>query len=267
MRRGLEFRFVSHMDDVLEHACCPRRARPIHAPCAVPLAEEALVAWLRQRTGGAGSRIGDDAALVKLSGDFAITIDSQEAGVHFPLHLPPEVIARRALAVNLSDLAACGAEPRLAFLALATPAGFPHRRFLGAFTQACRDAGVELAGGDLSRSDRVRATVCLIGKRQRRGVGFADLSGGRETWCGSVEPWGKAPPAAGRSSAGRAGSTLARNCRLIGGSSRESRGQHARRSAGTSSRELSSSWGGGWRAAHAPPRSTCPTVWRRISAA
>lgn len=67
--------------------------------------------------------IGDDAALLDVpSGmQLAATVDSLVAGVHFPGNLSAEDIGHRALAVNLSDLAAMGAEPAWALLALTLP--------------------------------------------------------------------------------------------------------------------------------------------------
>jgi thiamine-monophosphate kinase len=127
--------------------------------------EDAVVAWLRRRGGGAASPIGDDAALLPLGGDWALTADSQIEGTHFPPGLDPAVVARRLLAVNLSDLAAVGAAPAYGLLALAAPAGFDHRRFLRAFTTACRANGVTLAGGDLARAPLLVATSTLLGRR------------------------------------------------------------------------------------------------------
>ncbi len=95
--------------------------------------EEGLVAWLRTLTARAGfgrsrgTLIGDDAAT--LPNGTVVTVDQQIEGVHFPAGLAPAVVARRLLAVNLSDIAASGARPRFAFLALAAPPGFDHRSF------------------------------------------------------------------------------------------------------------------------------------------
>src|SRR6185436_12693499 len=99
-----------------------------------------------------------------------VTTDSQIEGVHFPPGLDPALVARRLLAVNLSDLAAMGAEPRHAFLALAAPPGFAHRRFFRALLAACRLQGVELAGGDLARDPHhVHAVLTLLGTRPAAG--------------------------------------------------------------------------------------------------
>ncbi len=65
----------------------------------------------------------DDAALVDLASGWSlvVTTDAIVAGVHFPVDTGPEHIAARLLAVNLSDLAAMGADPRSYLLALALP--------------------------------------------------------------------------------------------------------------------------------------------------
>ena len=86
--------------------------------------EDALVEWLRQRSDRAGrSLLGDDGAVIAGRGEWAVTVDHQIAGVHYPEGLDPALLARRLLAVNASDLAAMGARPRFAFLALAVLGG------------------------------------------------------------------------------------------------------------------------------------------------
>lgn len=132
--------------------------------------EDALIVWLRRTLGPPGAAlIGDDAALLRLAGAWALTVDSQVEGTHFPPGLDPAVVARRLLAVNLSDLAAVGAAPAYGLLALSAPPGFDHRRFLRAFAAACRRAGVVLAGGDLARAPLPVATLTLLGRRRRGG--------------------------------------------------------------------------------------------------
>ena len=125
--------------------------------------EDRLLQWLREQLHGDGSdRLGDDAALLPRA-ETAITVDHQIAGVHFPTGLDPRVVAQRLLAVNLSDLAAMGAEPRYAFLALSSPPDQDMKSFLQALLKATRDAGVELAGGDLARGPVLSATLTLVG--------------------------------------------------------------------------------------------------------
>src|ERR1700682_5054521 len=72
--------------------------------------------------------IGDDAAVVEPERNRVevLTVDALVEGVHFDrAFVPPEAIGYRALAVNLSDLAAMGAAPRLALLSFALPPGLP----------------------------------------------------------------------------------------------------------------------------------------------
>lgn len=131
--------------------------------------EDELIRWLRRRLGpAAGDLLGDDAATLRLDGDWALTADSQIEGTHFLPGLDPAVVARRLLAVNLSDLAAAGAAPAYGLLALAAAPAFDHRAFLRAFTGACRQAGVILAGGDLARAPQLVATLTLLGRRRPR---------------------------------------------------------------------------------------------------
>ncbi|HEX4959772.1 MAG TPA: thiamine-phosphate kinase [Thermoanaerobaculia bacterium] len=130
--------------------------------------EDRLLHWLRGRL--ATSLIGDDAAILPPLGEIVVTVDSQIAGVHFPPDLAPADLARRLLAVNLSDLAAMGAIPAYGFLALSTPAGFDHKRLFVSLLAACRRYGVSLAGGDLARHPGgTIATLTLIGTKAEGG--------------------------------------------------------------------------------------------------
>jgi thiamine-monophosphate kinase len=133
--------------------------------------EDRLLSWLRQQLAKEPGEplLGDDAAVLPAR-SFAITVDSQIAGVHFPVDLPEPVLARRLLAVNLSDLAATGALPAYGFLALSATQGFDHRRFFKAFLAACKSFGVRLAGGDLARHPQATtATLTLLGSRPKGG--------------------------------------------------------------------------------------------------
>ncbi len=120
----------------------------------------------------AGSRadvvtgIGDDAAVLALppGEQLVAAVDTLVEGVHFPLSTPPNSLGHKALAVNLSDLAALGAQPRWATLALTLPQA--DNTWLEAFAQgffALADAhGVALVGGDTTRGP-LTITVQLLG--------------------------------------------------------------------------------------------------------
>lgn len=149
--------------------------------------EDELLRRLRGRL-GPSSPIGDDAAILSPSGPIVVTVDSQIAGVHFVPDLDPAHVARRLLAVNLSDLAAMGADPAWAFLALSAPPGFDHDHFLRAFTAACDRHGVTLAGGDLSRCDQLVSTLTLIGTKPegRRWLRRNNAKPGQDLWLGGT---------------------------------------------------------------------------------
>jgi thiamine-monophosphate kinase len=99
--------------------------------------------------------VGDDCALLRCpSGwELAITVDTLVAGVHFLPEADPESLGHKALAVNLSDLAAMGAEPGWATLALTLPE--VDERWLEAFARGffalAGRHGLELVGGDTTR--------------------------------------------------------------------------------------------------------------------
>ncbi|WJW76805.1 thiamine-phosphate kinase [Thiohalobacter sp. IOR34] len=99
--------------------------------------------------------IGDDAALLDVpSGrSLAAAIDTLVEGVHFPPDTPPEAIGYKALAVNLSDLAAMAAEPAWATLALTLPRAEPAwlDAFAAGFFRLAERHGVCLVGGDTTR--------------------------------------------------------------------------------------------------------------------
>jgi thiamine-monophosphate kinase len=96
--------------------------------------------------------VGDDAALLRMPADteLAAAVDTLVAGRHFPSDSDAHSIGHRALAVNLSDLAAMGATPAWATLALTLPTADPDwlERFSGGFAQLANAHGVALVGGD-----------------------------------------------------------------------------------------------------------------------
>ncbi len=99
--------------------------------------------------------VGDDAALlqVPVGMQLAVSVDTLVAGRHFPENTAPRAIGYKTLAVSLSDMAAMGAEPAWATLAITLPESDPD--FVGAFAEGlfvlANQYGVELVGGDTVR--------------------------------------------------------------------------------------------------------------------
>jgi thiamine-monophosphate kinase len=99
--------------------------------------------------------VGDDCALVRIpaASDLAVSIDTLVAGIHFAPDADPEGLGHKCLAVGLSDLAAMGAEPAWATLALTLPRADESwlRGFSRGFSVLARAHGVQLIGGDTTR--------------------------------------------------------------------------------------------------------------------
>jgi thiamine-monophosphate kinase len=106
---------------------------------------------------GSGLRlgIGDDAAVLAppAGKDLVVALDTLIAGTHFDIRLPPEAIGHRALAVNLSDLAAMGAEPRWFLLSLSMQSDDEVwlDGFAAGLSALARAHDVALIGGDTVR--------------------------------------------------------------------------------------------------------------------
>jgi len=119
--------------------------------------------------------VGDDAAVVEPERNRVevLTVDALVEGIHFErAFVPPDAIGHRALAVNLSDLAAMGAAPRLALLSMALPASLPLADFDGivaGFTALAARHRLHVAGGNLTRSPGpLMIDVTVMGTVKRR---------------------------------------------------------------------------------------------------
>lgn len=106
--------------------------------------------------------VGDDAALIVVSPghELAATTDMLVEGVHFFPDVSPLSLGHKALAVNLSDLAAMGATPRWAMLALSLPAADAEwvKAFAAGFFALAERYDVDLVGGDTTRGPR---NICV----------------------------------------------------------------------------------------------------------
>ncbi|HTW76000.1 MAG TPA: thiamine-phosphate kinase [Steroidobacteraceae bacterium] len=110
--------------------------------------------------------IGDDAALLQVpaGSQLVLTTDALAEGAHFLPGAAPRALGHRALAVNLSDIAAMGAEPTWMLLALILPeADEPWlAEFAGGLDALARRHGVALVGGNLCRGP-LSITITLAG--------------------------------------------------------------------------------------------------------
>jgi thiamine-monophosphate kinase len=137
---------------------------------------------------GVNIGIGDDAAAIEPTAGLVtlITTDMLVEGVHFDLAFSdPVTLGRKALAVNLSDIAAMGGMPRHFLLSLAVPRQISVEfldRFVGGMLEMGERFGVSLIGGDTSSSQQgVIISVTVIGEQSpdmvvtRRGARPGDL--------------------------------------------------------------------------------------------
>jgi thiamine-monophosphate kinase len=119
--------------------------------------------------------IGDDAAVVEPVRNRVevLSVDALVEGVHFDrAFTPPDAIGHRALAANLSDLAAMGAAPRLALLSFALPSGLPAEELdaiAGGIAALAARHALHIAGGNLTRSPGpLVIDITVVGAVKRR---------------------------------------------------------------------------------------------------
>jgi len=136
---------------------------------------ELFVRCAPQRADGIVLGIGDDAAVLRPppGADLAMTVDAVVAGVHFDHHFRAEDVGWKALAVNLSDLAAMGARPLWALCALATPRGESAARLAGVgrgLARCARAHRIALVGGNVTRARQLSLTITAVGALERGGA-------------------------------------------------------------------------------------------------
>lgn len=113
--------------------------------------------------------IGDDCAVVsRPNRQLLFTIDSMVEKVHFDLRWgTPEVLGARALAVNLSDIAAMGGRPTACVVNLGVRENITSRTleriYLG-LRDAAREASTDIVGGNITRARELSITIALIGE-------------------------------------------------------------------------------------------------------
>jgi thiamine-monophosphate kinase len=111
--------------------------------------------------------LGDDAAVVRARGYAVTSVDTAVDGVHFRTgQLTPHEIGHRAFATALSDLAAMGAAPGEAYLALGIPAGVERADVLELVAGAqalASQTGVTIAGGDVTSAPALTVSFTVVG--------------------------------------------------------------------------------------------------------
>jgi thiamine-monophosphate kinase len=142
-----------------------------HLGCRIPTAPGVIVG------------LGDDAAVVETSTCTLVTTDSLVEGIHFRRDtVPPRLLGRKALTVNLSDVAAMGGIGRYATVSLCLPSeltlGWVDSLYDGLLERAA-EAGVALVGGNVTRGREIVVDVTLLGDSARlllrRGAQAGDL--------------------------------------------------------------------------------------------
>ena len=116
---------------------------------------------------------GDDAAVWRIGSEYLIaTTDAMVEGVHFlPERDRWEDVGWKALAANVSDLAAMGGTPLFALVTLALPPETPAEAMDALYrglSESAREYGIAIAGGDVVRAAQVSVTVALMGRAEQR---------------------------------------------------------------------------------------------------
>ncbi len=114
--------------------------------------------------------IGDDCAVLKKdeTNYQLLTTDTLVSGVHFDLNWhPPHLLGRKSAAVNLSDIAAMGGDPRVCLLSVAFPDEIPSwlEEFMSGFSSVLKEHDTRLVGGDTVKGNHdIVITVMLLGE-------------------------------------------------------------------------------------------------------
>jgi len=118
-------------------------------------------------TPGVIAGVGDDAALLQAGAgmELAVSTDMLVSGTHFFPDADPYMLGHKALAVNLSDMAAMGALPRWALLAVSLPEADEAwlEKFSAGFFALANQHGVDLVGGDTTRGP-LNLCVTILGE-------------------------------------------------------------------------------------------------------
>ena len=116
---------------------------------------------------------GDDTAVLKFTADryLLLTTDMLAQGVHFQKNAAPEMIGHKALACNISDIAAMGGIPKHAVISISVPKGYSPdfvKRLYNGIRSLARRFEVNIVGGDTIRASQLVINVALTGEVRRK---------------------------------------------------------------------------------------------------
>jgi len=122
-----------------------------------------LIEGLAERQGTSGI-LGDDAAVLDAPPRLAICADLVTEGIHFDSSfVSPEQVGAKAVVVNISDLAAMGAQPTWLLVTVAAPLSYPLPELLIGVERAADRYGAVVVGGDTTRGAHLTVSVTAIG--------------------------------------------------------------------------------------------------------
>ncbi len=134
--------------------------------------------------------VGDDAAIVSIpeNMDMAVSVDSMVQGVHFYPDTEPALIAYKLMAVNLSDMAAMGAKPRYATLALSINSLDEQwlSEFFKSLDKTANHYGVQLIGGDTTHGE-MNLSLTIMGLLPKgKALSRADARAGEDVYISNT---------------------------------------------------------------------------------
>ena len=140
--------------------------------------EQEILKVIRKIVPNSKKYLFDDAAIIEK--DLIITTDTIVENTHFTLKThTPEEIGWKALAVNLSDIAAMGGKPLYALVSLSLPANIKIKwieRFYKGLTTCAKKYKTQIIGGNLAKSKEINITITVIGKTVGAGLAPARRS-------------------------------------------------------------------------------------------
>ncbi len=134
----------------------------------------ALRRLLPELGGGRGVIVGpgDDCAVVRGGERLLLTTDVLVEGVHFERSWQTATeLGAKAVAVNLSDIAAMGGEPRYCLMSIGVPGSYPFadmRALHRGAQRAARGAGASFVGGNVSAAEKIFISIAVVGTAPQR---------------------------------------------------------------------------------------------------